>query len=63
MSARTFPIQRLNLDVFWRICDIKADIFDDDRALNTTLASSYVCHSWRSVLLSSTLIMGTCYGP
>ncbi len=56
MSAHPSSIQLLNPDVLWRIFDINADIFDDDTALNTTLASSYVCHSWRNILLSSTLI-------
>ncbi len=50
------PIQRLNFDILWHIFDINADIFDDDRALETTFATSYVCHDWRSFLLNSTSI-------
>ncbi len=52
----TSPIQSLDLDVLWHIFDINADIFDDDKALETTLATSYVCHDWRSLLLNSTSI-------
>lgn len=47
------PIQRLDFDVLWRIFNMNADIFDDQRALKTTLATSYVCQAWRSFLLSS----------
>ena len=47
------PIQRLNVDVLWRIFDINADIFNDHRALHTTLATSGVCHDWRTLLLNS----------
>ena len=32
---------------------MNADIFDDHRALKTTLATSCVCHDWRSCLLNS----------
>ncbi len=58
MSADTVtsPIQRLDFDVLWHIFDLNADIFDDDRALITTLATSYVCHNWRSLVLNSTSI-------
>ena len=52
----TSPIQRLNFDVLWRIFNINADVFDDDRALKTTLATSRVCHDWRSLMLSSSSI-------
>ncbi len=52
----TSPIQSLDLDVLWHIFDINANIFDDDKALETTLATSYVCHDWRSLLLNSTSI-------
>ncbi len=55
-SPLTSPIQRLDLDVLWHIFDLNADIFDDERALDTTLATSYVCHDWRSLLLNSTSI-------
>ncbi len=55
-SPVSSPIQRLNFDVLWHIFDINADICDDDRALETTLATSYVCHDWRSLLLNSTSI-------
>ncbi len=50
------PIQRLNFDILWHVFDLNADIFDDYRALETTLAASYVCHDWRSLLLNSTSI-------
>ncbi len=50
------PIQRLNFDILWHIFDLNADIFNDYRALETTLAASYVCHDWRSLLLNSTSI-------
>ncbi len=52
----TSPIQCLDLDVLWHIFNINADIFDDDTALETTLATSYVCHDWRSLVLNSTSI-------
>ena len=52
----TSPIQRLNFDILWRIFDINADMFEDHRALRTTLATSRVCHSWRFLLLSSSSI-------
>ncbi len=52
----TSPIQCLDLDVLWHIFNINADIIDDDTALETTLATSYVCHDWRSLLLNSTSI-------
>ncbi len=55
-SAADSPIQSLSFDVLWRIFDINADIFDDAKALKTTLATSYVCRDWRSFLLSSTSI-------
>ncbi len=57
------PIQRLDFDVLWHIFDLNADIFDDDRALITTLATSYVCHNWRSLVLNSTSIWAHRYGP
>ncbi len=55
MSAgpATSPIQRLDFDVLWHIFNINADIFDNNRALETTLATSYVCHDWRTLSLSS----------
>ena len=58
--AANSPIQRLSFDVLWCIfdinADINADIFYDATALKTTLATSYVCSDWRSLLLSSTSI-------
>ncbi len=56
VGPMTSPIQRLDIDVLWHIFNINADIFDDDTALETTLATSYVCHDWRSLLLHSTSI-------
>ncbi len=55
MSAgpATSPIQRLDFDVLWHIFNINADIFNNNRALETTLATSYVCHHWRTLSLSS----------
>ncbi len=47
-------IHRLNFDILWRIFDINADVFEDRRALDTTLATSRVCRDWRVILLSST---------
>ncbi len=55
-ASVTSPIQLLNFDVLWRIFDMNANIFDDDMALKTTLATSRVCHDWRVFLLNSTSI-------
>ncbi|KJA19433.1 hypothetical protein HYPSUDRAFT_44336 [Hypholoma sublateritium FD-334 SS-4] len=50
------PIQRLDFDILWCIVKINADMFEDYGALETTLATSRVCHSWRSFMLSTTSI-------
>ncbi len=56
MPPVTSPIQRLSFDVLLHIFDLNADIFEDDTALKTTLATSRVCHDWRVFLLSSSSI-------
>ncbi|KJA19395.1 hypothetical protein HYPSUDRAFT_204612 [Hypholoma sublateritium FD-334 SS-4] len=51
------PIQRLDFDILWCIVKINADsMFEDNRALETTLASSRVCHDWRNFMLNTTSI-------
>ncbi|KJA19430.1 hypothetical protein HYPSUDRAFT_893940 [Hypholoma sublateritium FD-334 SS-4] len=47
-------IQRLDVDILWAIFLINADMFNDHRALETTLATSRVCHGWRSFMLEMT---------
>ena len=57
MSAPVNPaIQRLDFDILWHIFDMNADIFEDDTALKTTLATSRVCRDWRNFMLSLTTI-------
>ena len=58
MSAITdnSPIQRLDLDILWCIIKMNADMFNDPRALNTTLATSLVCREWHSFMLNTTSI-------
>ncbi|KJA19391.1 hypothetical protein HYPSUDRAFT_204608 [Hypholoma sublateritium FD-334 SS-4] len=50
------PIQRLDFDVLTCIFGMNADMFDDHRALETTLATSRVCRDWRSCILGTTSI-------
>ena len=46
------PIQSLDFDILWYIVSINADMFNDERALETTLATSRVCSGWRTFMLS-----------
>ena len=46
------PIQCLDFDLLWYIVSMNANMFDDDRALETTLATSRVCRVWRAFMLS-----------
>ncbi|KJA26708.1 hypothetical protein HYPSUDRAFT_198956 [Hypholoma sublateritium FD-334 SS-4] len=46
-------IQRLDFDLLWCIVEMNANMFDDDkRALETTLATSRVCCTWRTSILN-----------
>lgn len=45
------PIQRLDFDLLWYIVKMNANMFDDRKALETTLATSRVCHDWRTFML------------
>ncbi len=42
-TAPNSPIQRLDFDLLWYIVSMNADMFNDKRALETTLATSRVC--------------------
>ncbi len=45
------PIQSLDFDLLWYIVSMNANMFNDDRALETTLATSHVCSGWRAFML------------
>ncbi|KJA19420.1 hypothetical protein HYPSUDRAFT_44331 [Hypholoma sublateritium FD-334 SS-4] len=47
------PVQRLNFDILWEIIMINADMFNNRRVLETTLATSQVCRSWRRFMLNT----------
>lgn len=46
------PITCLDTDILWYIIKINADMFNNDSALETTLATSHVCRAWRLFMLS-----------
>ncbi len=46
------PIQRLDFDLLWHVVSMNADMFNDEKALETTLATSRVCRDWRALMLS-----------
>ena len=45
------PIQRLDFDLLWHVVNMNADMYNDERALETTLATSRVCRGWRAFML------------
>ncbi|KJA24819.1 hypothetical protein HYPSUDRAFT_200365 [Hypholoma sublateritium FD-334 SS-4] len=45
------PIQCLDFDLLWCIVKMNANMFEDDKALEITLATSRVCRNWRSSML------------
>ena len=45
------PIQRLDFDLLWHVVNMNADMYNDERALETTLATSRVCRGWRASML------------
>ena len=47
------PILRLDSYLLWCIIKINADIRSNHRALQTTVATSHVCHHWRKFMLST----------
>ncbi|KAF8868253.1 hypothetical protein CPB84DRAFT_1388354, partial [Gymnopilus junonius] len=52
------PIIRLNIDLLLLIFKMNADMFADDKALETTRFSSQVCREWRGVMLESPSLWG-----
>ncbi len=51
-SSLNSPIQSLDFDLLWYIISLNADMFNNERALETTLATSRVCRGWRTSMLS-----------
>ncbi|KAF8908622.1 hypothetical protein CPB84DRAFT_168769 [Gymnopilus junonius] len=52
------PIFNLNEDLLWSIFHLNADMFTDQKALETTRLTSQVCSSWRNLMLAAPSLWG-----
>ncbi len=48
------PIPHLHIDIILHIVKMNADMYSDNTALETTLATSRVCQVWRNLMLNMT---------